>query len=53
MEPNHPLAELLAKKLMGIEVVSPQEQRKMVHEAIRAAVAFYEAMIGDESALQS
>ena len=38
VEPNHPLAEILAKKLIGIEVVPQEEQRRMVKAAIRAAV---------------
>jgi hypothetical protein len=36
--PNHPLAEILAKKLFGIEVCPVGEQKKMVHRAIKAAV---------------
>ncbi len=38
VKPNHPLAEILGKKLMGIEVVPQKEQTKMVRGAIRAAV---------------
>ena len=38
VEPNHPLAEILACKLFAIEVVSKQEQRAMVQRAIKAAV---------------
>ncbi len=39
---NHPLAELLAKKLFGIESVSKSEQTKMVNRAIKAAVKYHE-----------
>ena len=46
---NHPLAELLAKKLSGIETVKPKEQSKMVNRAIKAAVAWYEKRINDNN----
>lgn len=39
---NHPLAEILAKKLFGISDVPRAEQRKMVRRAIKAGVSFYE-----------
>jgi hypothetical protein len=35
---NHPLAEILGKKLLGIEIVPKEEQVKMVNRAIKAAV---------------
>ena len=35
---NHPLAEILGKKLLGIEIVPKDEQAKMVNRAIKAAV---------------
>jgi hypothetical protein len=35
---NHPLAEILGKKLLGIEIVPKDEQVKMVNRAIKAAV---------------
>lgn len=38
VKPNHPLAEVLGCKLMGIEVVPQKEQTKMVNRAIKAAV---------------
>ena len=37
VEPNHPLAELLARKLLGIEGVPAKEQTRMVARAIREA----------------
>ena len=43
VEPNHPLAEILAKTLFGIEVVPIKEQRKMVNRAINVAVEFHES----------
>lgn len=39
---NHPLAEILGKKLFGIESVPPAEQRKMVARAIKAALSYQE-----------
>lgn len=42
---NHPLAEILAKKLFGIESVPPKEQTIMVRRAINAAVEWYETQI--------
>ena len=39
---NHPLAEILAKKLFSIETVPAKDQAKMVRRAIKAAVEFYE-----------
>ena len=38
VQPDHPLADLLGRKLMGIEVVPAKEQTIMVRAAIRAAV---------------
>lgn len=38
VKPNHPLAEILAKKLFGIEIAPKKEQTKMVNRAIKAAV---------------
>ena len=37
---NHPLAEILARKLSGIEGVHPKEQGRMVKRAIGAAVEY-------------
>ena len=37
VEPNHPLAELLARKLLGIEGVPVKEQTRMIARAIREA----------------
>jgi len=44
VEPNHPLAEILATKLFGIEGVPTKEQTKMVASAIRAAVKWAEPL---------
>ena len=38
VEPNHPLAEILARKLFGIECVPRKEQTRMVAQTIKAAV---------------
>ena len=40
---NHPLAEIIARKLIGIESVPSAEQRKMVNRAVKAAVEYHEA----------
>jgi len=42
---NHPLAEIIARKLFCIESVPVAEQGKMVNRAIKAAVAYHEAEI--------
>lgn len=42
VEPNHPLAEILARKLFGIEGVPRKEQTHMVNRAIKAAVQWHE-----------
>ena len=43
---NHPLTELLAKKLFGISGVPKEEQERMVSRAIRAAVKWHEERVG-------
>lgn len=42
VQPNHPLAEILACKLFSIEICPPKEQRRMVRKAIKAAVLWAE-----------
>jgi len=42
---NHPLAEIIARKLFGIESVPKAEQGKMVNRAIKAAVEYHEKEI--------
>lgn len=37
VEPNHPLVEMLARKLSGIEGVPPKEAKKMVGRAMTSA----------------
>ena len=39
---NHPLAEIIARKLSGITMVPPIEAEKMVGRACKAAVEWYE-----------
>ena len=39
---NHPLAELLAKHLLGIETVPKNYQKRMINRAIKAAVKWHE-----------
>lgn len=38
VNPHHPLAEILGRKLLGIEAVPLKEQGRIVNEAIKAAV---------------
>ncbi|MHC4464079.1 MAG: hypothetical protein ACYS30_22015 [Planctomycetota bacterium] len=47
VEPNHPLAEILAVKLSGIEVVPLKEQRRMVRDTIRAGVIWARSCEGE------
>ncbi len=42
---THPLAEILSKKLFGIETVPAKEQRRAVNRAIKAAVEYHEKII--------
>lgn len=42
VQPNHPLAEIIACKLFGIEIVPDKEKRKMVNRAIKAAINYHE-----------
>ena len=42
---NHPLAEILAKKLFSIETVPAKEQKRMVNRAINAGVEYHKAEI--------
>lgn len=42
VKPQHPLAEVLAKKLFGITMISPKEQEKAVSRAVKAAVEWHE-----------
>lgn len=39
---NHPLAEIIAKKLFGIENTPKEYMQRMVNNACKAAVEFYE-----------
>ena len=40
VEPNHPLVEILARKMFGIEGVPIEEQTKMVRSAIKSAYLY-------------
>jgi hypothetical protein len=42
---NHPLAEVIAKKLFSIESVPNDEKRRMVNSACNAAVKWHEEKI--------
>ena len=39
---NHPLSEIIAKKLFGIKSVPPLEAERMISRACRAAVEWHE-----------
>ena len=41
---NHPLAEIIAKKLFGISSVPKAEQDKMINRACKEAVEYYDNM---------
>ena len=45
VKPHHPLQELLAQLLFGIETVPPKEQRKMVNKACKEAVKWHKEQI--------
>ena len=47
---NHPLAEIIAKRLLGISTVPIKEQRRMIARAIKEAVEYHEATISDMEA---
>lgn len=47
LPPHHPLVELLASLLYGIETVPRDEQRKMVTRAIREAVKWHDQRVRD------
>lgn len=42
VQPHHPLAELLAKCLFGIEIIPPKYIKREVNRAIREAVKWHE-----------
>ena len=45
VQPQHPLVELLAKRLFGITTVPEPEQRRMVHRACKAAAEYHDSEI--------
>lgn len=42
---NHPLAEIIARKLLGIEIVPVKEQYRMCNRACKAAVEYHEKIV--------
>ena len=46
VKPHHPLQELLAQLLFGIEAVTPNERKRMVNFACTEATRWYEKRIG-------
>jgi hypothetical protein len=42
---NHPISEIIAKKLFGIESCPKEEQYKMINRACKAAREYHEAEI--------
>jgi len=47
---THPLMEIIAKKLFAIETVPPEEQRKMVRRACKAAADYHDTAIAETEA---
>ncbi len=47
VKPHHPLQELIAKCLHGIEGVPRDEQRRMVNRVAREAVKWHEAQMAN------
>lgn len=45
VKPHHPLQELLAQLLHGIETVNAKEQRRMVSRACREAVKWHDEQV--------
>ncbi len=45
VKPNHPLAELLAKLLHGVEVVNAPERRRMANRACREATKWHKEQV--------
>lgn len=45
VKPNHPLAELLAQLLHGIEVVNAPERRRMANRACREATKWHKEQV--------
>lgn len=45
---NHPMAEILGKKLFGIESVPKEEQKRMISRAIKEAVKMYDEKRGSK-----
>ncbi len=49
---KHPLAEILSKKLFGIENVPKKEISMMVYRAIKAAVKYHDAKMENETYIE-
>jgi len=47
VKPNHPLSEVVARKLHGISGVSADEQRRMVQRAAIAVADIYDKTFND------
>jgi len=45
---THPLAEIIAKKLLGIEYVPQKEMSKMVVRAVKAAVKYHDSVCEEQ-----
>lgn len=48
---THPLADIIAKRLFGIETVPVKEQRKMVNRAVKSACEYHDSKITDKEGL--
>lgn len=51
VKPHHPLAELLAQLLFGIETIPAKQQRRAVNAVCKAAVKYYEDNVKDMKSL--
>ncbi len=51
VKPHHPLAELMAKNLHGIETVHAKEQRRMVSRACKEAAKWHDEQVDNLRAL--
>lgn len=47
VKPNHPIAEVVARKLHGISGVPVEEQRRMVQRAANAAFDYHNKKTGE------
>jgi len=49
---NHPLAEIIHQKLLGLSSVSPRSEAKMINEAAKAATEYVEQIEAERDRLR-